>query len=142
MLCRGAMTPVPFPLGEDLSKNGNRAAIVHPALPSTFLHNHSKLHQNGGICLWSLCISGEKRQQGRGFCTVNSYLSKEAREYGLKLYIGGEGFLGGCIYSISWRSSATLNLAAVFSATCSTVTPGATSVKVRPPLTRSTWKTH
>lgn len=46
------------------------------------------------------------------------------------------------LYSISFKCSATLNLAAVFSLISSTVTPGASSVNSMPPLTLSTWKTH
>ena len=46
------------------------------------------------------------------------------------------------IYSISLRSFAIAKSAAVLLLISSTETPGASSVSVRPPLMRSTWKTH
>lgn len=45
-------------------------------------------------------------------------------------------------HSIGFRSGATSKVASVFSLISSTVTPGACSVRVRVPFSRSTWKTH
>lgn len=46
------------------------------------------------------------------------------------------------IYSMTAKSSAIENLASVFLSISLISTPGASSVKVSPPLARSTWKTH
>lgn len=45
-------------------------------------------------------------------------------------------------YSIVTISSATAKVASVLLFTSSTVTPGASSVSVKVPFSRSTWKTH
>lgn len=46
------------------------------------------------------------------------------------------------IYTMVFRSSATLNFASVLLWTSSTETPGATSVSVNPPFALSTSNTH